>query len=154
MNIRSNPDTTLPAVTTGPLPSSRKIFSAAAAAPDVKVPLREIILSQGAGEPRLSNSGRAFDDQVLLCLDPATERQFLEQCAIETARRAIVDIFDSGLLAQPGVAQTRLEPAILTVREFAVEQQAEPFGVIEFATARAGGEFLESTRHAGETKLS
>ena len=26
MNIRSNPDTTLPAVTTGPLPSSRKIF--------------------------------------------------------------------------------------------------------------------------------
>ena len=26
MNIRSNPDTTLPAVTTGPLPASRKIF--------------------------------------------------------------------------------------------------------------------------------
>src|ERR1700755_274316 len=27
MNIRSNPDTTLPAVTTGPLASSRKIFA-------------------------------------------------------------------------------------------------------------------------------
>ena len=26
MNIRSNPDTTLPAVTTGPLPASRKIW--------------------------------------------------------------------------------------------------------------------------------
>ncbi len=26
MNIRSNPDTTRPAVTTGPLPASRKIF--------------------------------------------------------------------------------------------------------------------------------
>jgi len=26
MNIRSNPDTTLPAVTTGPLPASRKIL--------------------------------------------------------------------------------------------------------------------------------
>ena len=26
MNIRSNPNATLPAVTTGPLPSSRKIF--------------------------------------------------------------------------------------------------------------------------------
>ena len=33
MNIRSNPDTTLPAVTTGPLPSSRKIF----ATPDARI---------------------------------------------------------------------------------------------------------------------
>ncbi|MDP1910257.1 MAG: hypothetical protein Q8K85_18320, partial [Hyphomicrobium sp.] len=53
MNIRSNPDTTLPAVTTGPLPSSRKIFVTPDEAPDVRVPLREIILSKGAGEPDL-----------------------------------------------------------------------------------------------------
>ena len=33
MNIRSNPDTTIPAVTTGPLPSSRKIFANPDAAP-------------------------------------------------------------------------------------------------------------------------
>src|SRR5579883_2022037 len=52
MNIRSNPDTTLPAVTTGPLPSSRKIFATPDAAPDLRVPLREIMLSEGAGEPR------------------------------------------------------------------------------------------------------
>src|SRR6266566_1438717 len=43
-----------PAVTTGPLPSSRKIFVAPDEAPDVRVPLREIILSEGAGEPNLS----------------------------------------------------------------------------------------------------
>src|SRR5580692_4237102 len=53
MNIRSNPDTTLPAVTTGPLPASRKIFITPDEAPDVRVPLREIILSEGAGEPNL-----------------------------------------------------------------------------------------------------
>src|SRR4029077_6583940 len=53
MNIRSNPDTTLPAVTTGPLPSSRKIFATPDAAPDLRVPLREIILSEGAGAPNL-----------------------------------------------------------------------------------------------------
>ena len=53
MNIRSNPDTTLPAVTTGPLPSSRKIFVTPDDAPDARVPLREIILSEGAGEPNL-----------------------------------------------------------------------------------------------------
>ena len=49
MNIRSNPDTTLPAVTTGALPSSRKIFAIPEAAPDLRVPLREIMLSEGAG---------------------------------------------------------------------------------------------------------
>ncbi len=48
MNIRSNPDTTLPAVTTGPLPASRKIFVTPDEAPDVRVPLREIILSPKA----------------------------------------------------------------------------------------------------------
>ena len=53
MNIRPNPDTTVPAVTTGPLPSSRKIFASPDAAPELKVPLREIILSEGAGEPNL-----------------------------------------------------------------------------------------------------
>src|SRR6202048_2931054 len=53
MNIRSNPDTTLPAVTTGPLPSSRKIFASPEAAPDLRVPLREIMLGEGAGEPNL-----------------------------------------------------------------------------------------------------
>ena len=53
MNIRSNPDTTLPAVTTGPLPASRKIWVTPDEAPDVRVPIREIILSEGAGEPNL-----------------------------------------------------------------------------------------------------
>ena len=42
MNIRSNPDTTLPAVTTGPLPSSRKIFATPEAASDLRVPLRDL----------------------------------------------------------------------------------------------------------------
>ena len=55
MNIRSNPDTTLPAVTTGPLPSSRKIFAVPDAAPELRVPLREIMLSEGAGEANLLN---------------------------------------------------------------------------------------------------
>ena len=43
MNIRSNPDTTLPAVTTV-RSSSRKIFVTPDEASDVRVPLREIIL--------------------------------------------------------------------------------------------------------------
>src|SRR5580693_7442707 len=69
MNIRSNPDTTLPAVTTGPLPASRKIFVVPDEAPDVRVPLREIILSEGAGEPNLpvyDTSGPYTDPSVTI----------------------------------------------------------------------------------------
>src|SRR6266436_1734959 len=69
MNIRSNPDATLPAVTTGPLPASRKIFSTPDAAADVKVPLREIMLSEGAGEPNLpvyDTSGPYTDPTVVI----------------------------------------------------------------------------------------
>src|SRR5258708_1440600 len=53
MNRPVNTAELKPAVTTGPLPSSRKIFVTPDEAPDVRVPLREIMLSEGAGEPDL-----------------------------------------------------------------------------------------------------
>ena len=53
MNIRSNPETTRAAVTTGALPSSKKIYATPASAPELRVPLREIILSEAASEPNL-----------------------------------------------------------------------------------------------------
>ncbi|WP_298256217.1 phosphomethylpyrimidine synthase ThiC [Bradyrhizobium sp.] len=77
MNIRSNPDTTLPAVTTGPLPSSRKIFSTPDAASDLRVPLREIILSEGAGEPNLpvyDTSGPYTDPSVVIDVNKGLAR--------------------------------------------------------------------------------
>src|SRR6201990_3112446 len=80
MNIRSNPDTTLPAVTTGPLPSSRKIFATPDAAPDVRVPLREIMLSEGAGEPNLpvyDTSGPYTDPSVTIDVNTGLSRNRL-----------------------------------------------------------------------------
>src|SRR5712671_623250 len=81
MNIRSNPDTTLPAVTTGPLPSSRKIFITPDEAPDVRVPLREIILSDGAGEPNLpvyDTSGPYTDPTVTIDVNSGLARPRIE----------------------------------------------------------------------------
>src|SRR5206468_2683202 len=81
MNIRSNPDTTLPAVTTGPLPSSRKIFAIPDAATDVRVPLREIILSEGAGEPNLpvyDTSGPYTDPDVTIDVNAGLKRARIE----------------------------------------------------------------------------
>ena len=77
MNIRSNPDTTLPAVTTGPLPSSRKIYAAPDSAPDLRVPLREIILSEAAGEPNLpvyDTSGPYTDPSVTIDVNAGLPR--------------------------------------------------------------------------------
>src|SRR5216684_2737697 len=81
MNIRSNPDTTLPAVTTGPLASSRKIFVTPDEAPDVRVPLREIILSEGAGEPNLpvyDTSGPYTDPAVTIDVNAGLTRARIE----------------------------------------------------------------------------
>src|ERR1700755_1592918 len=81
MNIRSNPNTTLPAVTTGPLASSRKIFATPEAAPDLRVPLREVILSEGAGEPNLpvyDTSGPYTDPDVTIDVNAGLARTRIE----------------------------------------------------------------------------
>ena len=77
MNIRSNPDTTLAAVTTGPLAASRKIFATPDEAPDLRIPLREIMLSEGAGEPNLpvyDTSGPYTDPGVVIDVNAGLSR--------------------------------------------------------------------------------
>jgi phosphomethylpyrimidine synthase len=46
-------DLVIPKVTTGPLPASRKVYARPDAAPDLRVPLREITLEASSGEPPL-----------------------------------------------------------------------------------------------------
>ncbi|MDP2621114.1 MAG: phosphomethylpyrimidine synthase ThiC [Hyphomicrobiales bacterium] len=55
-----------PEVTTGPLPASRKIHVTSDHAADVRVPLREIALSEGAGEPpvRVYDSSGPYSDEA------------------------------------------------------------------------------------------
>src|SRR6202171_5374245 len=66
-----------PAVTTGPLASSRKIFVTPDEAPDVRGPLREIILSEGVGEPNLpvyDTSGPYTDPDVTIDVNAGLSR--------------------------------------------------------------------------------
>src|ERR1700694_1245500 len=77
MNRPVNTAELKPAVTTGPLPSSRKIFVTPDEAPDVRVPLREIILSEGAGEPNLpvyDTSGPYTDSDVVIDVNKGLRR--------------------------------------------------------------------------------
>ncbi len=60
-------DLVTPKVTTGPLPASRKVYAVPDAAPDLRVPLREIALAPSAGEPPLpvyDTSGPYTDPDV------------------------------------------------------------------------------------------
>src|SRR6195952_3308498 len=81
MNKPVNSAELKPAVTTGPLPSSRKIFVTPDEASDVRVPLREIILSEGAGEPNLpvyDTSGPYTDPNVIIDVNAGLQRARIE----------------------------------------------------------------------------
>src|SRR5271165_1592020 len=80
MNRPVNTAELKPAVTTGPLPSSRKIFVTPDEASNVRVPLREIILSEGAGEPNLpvyDTSGPYTDPAVTIDVNAGLARNRL-----------------------------------------------------------------------------
>ncbi len=76
MNIH-DPTIATPKVTTGPLPASRKVFVEPEAAPDLRVPLREIVLSEASGEPPLpvyDTSGAYTDDDVAIDVEAGLQR--------------------------------------------------------------------------------
>ncbi|MCI0548280.1 MAG: phosphomethylpyrimidine synthase ThiC [Candidatus Rokubacteria bacterium] len=63
---------TLPSITTGPLPASRKVYVPGRLHPELRVPLREIDLSPSAGEPPLrvyDTSGSYTDPGVTIDIE-------------------------------------------------------------------------------------
>lgn len=74
-------DLATPKVTTGPLPASRKVYVAPDAAPDLRVPVREIILSPEAKEPNLpvyDTTGPYTDDNVAIDVEKGLKRTRIE----------------------------------------------------------------------------
>jgi phosphomethylpyrimidine synthase len=70
-------DFATPKVTTGPLPASRKVYVAPDEAPDLRVPLREIALSEAAAEPPLpvyDTSGVYTDPAVTIDVETGLAR--------------------------------------------------------------------------------
>ncbi len=73
----SESDLATPKVTTGPIAGSRKIYSVPEAAPDLRVPLREIPLSEGAGEEPVrvyDPSGVYTDNDVAIDVEAGLKR--------------------------------------------------------------------------------
>ena len=80
MNIH-DPNVTLPKVTTGSLPASRKVYSEPEAAPDLRVPIREISLDASSGEPPLpvyDTTGPYTDPNVEIDVEKGLKRTRIE----------------------------------------------------------------------------
>jgi phosphomethylpyrimidine synthase len=74
-------DLVTPKVTTGPLPASRKIYSSPDLAPELRVPLREIILEPTAKEPNVSvydTTGPYSDPDVAIDVEKGLVRTRIE----------------------------------------------------------------------------
>src|SRR5476649_1055218 len=73
----SETDLATPKVTTGPIAGSRKIYSTPDAAPDLRVPIREIPLEVSANEPPVrvyDPSGPYTDDNVAIDVEKGLKR--------------------------------------------------------------------------------
>ncbi len=77
----SESDFATPKVTTGPIAGSRKIYSTPEAAPDLRVPLREVPLSEGSGEEPVriyDPSGIYTDNDVAIDVERGLKRTRVE----------------------------------------------------------------------------
>jgi phosphomethylpyrimidine synthase len=77
----SEADFATPKVTTGPIAGSRKIYSTPEAAPDLRVPLREIALKEGSGEEPVrvyDPSGPYTDNDAVLDVEKGLKRARIE----------------------------------------------------------------------------
>jgi hypothetical protein len=62
-------------------------------------------VAEGASQPAFADASGPAQDQIVVRVDPFAAGELLEQSAVETARRAIIDVLNEGMLAQPGIAQ-------------------------------------------------
>src|SRR5204863_9410775 len=74
-------DLVTPKVTTGGIIGSRKVYSAPDSAPDLRVPIREIVLDPSSGEPPVpvyDPSGPYTDDNMTIDVERGLKRARVE----------------------------------------------------------------------------
>jgi phosphomethylpyrimidine synthase len=80
MNVHDR-DIATPKVTTGPIAGSRKVHAVPEAAPDLRVPVREIVLTEAAAEPPVpvyDTSGPYTDNDVAIDVESGLKRTRVE----------------------------------------------------------------------------
>ena len=111
-------------------------------------------VSQRRSQPAFADAGRTAQDHVVVGVDPASLGELVEQRAVETARGFVIDILDNSLMTQPGVTQTCRQAPVVAPRGFAIEQQAEPFGMAQRRGFAGCFDLAEGLGHAVEAELT
>jgi len=83
------------------------------------------LVADGAGDPAFTEAGGAGDQQVLRAIDPCAVGEMGDDGAVETARRAQIEVLDAGGLAERCELQAGDEAAGVAFGGFAVDEEAE-----------------------------
>src|SRR5215469_169382 len=150
MNIH-DPNIATPKVTTGAIAGSRKVYARPEAAPDLRVPLREVPLSEGAGAPPVpiyDPSGPYTDPDATIDVErglPRTRIEWVrERGGVEEYEGRPIKPIDNGNVDGKPVTQLEWARAGVITKEMIYVAERENLGrkkMLEAAeTARADGE--------------
>jgi phosphomethylpyrimidine synthase len=133
----SKTDLAAPKVTTGPISGSRKIYSSPDTAPDLRVPLREVPLTEAAGEPPVplyDTSGPYTDPQAAINVEKGLARTrgewVVERGGVTAYRGRAIKSEDNG-----NVAGKHLARAFPTAHQPLCGEPGKPITQLEWARA-------------------
>ena len=86
--------------------------------------------------------------------DPVATRQLEEQRPVQPARRAVIDVFHCGQVAQLGGFGPALKPLLLAQRALSLQQESEPLGVAKADRLRIVGQVVKALGHAVQAEIS
>ena len=94
------------------------------------------MIAQSTGEPGFPDAGGTGDENVSGMGDPLGVGQLQEDLFIQAARMAVVDVFESGLVAEPGHFEEFAQADIFAVGFFVLGEETDEVGVGEFLGLR------------------
>ena len=90
------------------------------------------VLDEGRGEPRLADTRRAGDQEIVMLADPRARAETEHHLAGKSPRGREVNVLEAGGIPELGVAQPLREAPLLARRPLVLDQEAET--VLEPAT--------------------
>lgn len=115
-------------------------------------PIPAGLVGESAGDPALSETGGACDEEVLVSPDPASFGEARENGAIDTAWRAQVDVLDAGIMTQAGELETGDKASCIAIGSLLIGEHRDALLEGQNLAGGSSALFLEGSGHAGEAK--
>ena len=80
--------------------------------------LKANLMTEGPGEKGLAHSRGTDDEEVPVIFDPAASGEFQDKGPVQTPGGAVVDLLETGGLADPALGQTSDKLLVLPLEEF------------------------------------